>query len=62
MDTKIYITGLALLVTWLVLEELKTTIYGFFMERKVMRLLDEMDDRPVVKPTSINKARKRPSK
>lgn len=56
MDTKIYITGLALLITWLVLEELKTTIYGFYMERKVMRLLDEMDDRPVTKPIALKKS------
>lgn len=53
MDTKIYLTGLALIATWLVIEEARTRIYEFYTRAKVLRLLDEMDDRPKVKPTPI---------
>ena len=62
MDIKIYITGLALMATWLLLEELKTVVYGFYMKRKVMTLLDELDDRELIKPAAMKKVRKRPSK
>jgi hypothetical protein len=55
MDIKIYITGLALMATWLLLEELKTVVYGFYMKRKVMTLLDELDDRELIKPAAMKK-------
>lgn len=53
MDTKIYLTGLALIATWLVIEETRTRIYEFYTRARVLRLLDEMDDRPKVKPTPL---------
>jgi hypothetical protein len=53
MDTKIYLTGLALIATWLVIEEARTRIYELYTRAKVLRLLDEMDDRPKVKPTPL---------
>ena len=62
MDIKIYITGLALMATWLLLEELKTVVYGFYMKHKVMALLDDLDDRELIKPAAMKKVRKRPSK
>lgn len=62
MDIKIYITGLALMATWLILEELKTVVYGFYMKHKVMNLLDDLDDHELIKPRSMKKGRKPPSK
>lgn len=53
MDTKIYLTGLALIATWLIIEEARTRIYEYVTRVKVLRMLDEMDDRPKVKPTPL---------
>lgn len=53
MDTKIYLTGLALIATWLIIQEARTRIYEYVTRVKVLRLLDEMDDRPKVKPTPL---------
>lgn len=53
MDTKIYLTGLALIATWLIIQEARTRIYEYVTRVKVLRMLDEMDDRPKVKPTPL---------
>lgn len=59
MDAKIYLTGLALMATWIIVEEARTRLYEWATKIKVMRLLDEMDDRPKVKPTPIRKSTKK---
>ena len=53
MDTKIYLTGLALIATWLVIEEARTRIYELLTRARLERLLEDLDDRPKVKPTPL---------
>lgn len=53
MDTKIYLTGLALIATWLIIEEARTRIYELLTRARLERLLEDLDDRPKVKPTPI---------
>lgn len=44
MDTKIYLTGLVLMVSWLILDDLKTRLYALASHRKIKRLVEAFEN------------------
>lgn len=45
MDTKIYFTGLLLMVSWMVINYTTTRFYKYVTNRQIRKLLDELEEK-----------------